>query len=109
MYIYVVVRSDLTVAQQAVQATHAAIKASRSFLPESAIENSPNLVIVNIGSEKELLSLGEELVKLGIRFCLFQEEDLGKENTALATELISGAARRVFRKYKLLYHKLKLE
>ncbi len=99
---YVVVREDLTVPQQAVQACHAAIKASRSFLPETAILNSPNLVVCTIRDEESLKEMLEMVHRSGINACSFQEEDLNGETTAFATELISGEKRRVFRKCRLM-------
>ena len=99
---YAVVRADLSYAQRAVQACHASIKASRSFLPETAILNPPNLVVCTVPDERALKALLEDVHRAGIKACSFQEEDMGGETTAFATELISGDQRRVFRKCPLL-------
>ncbi len=96
------VRSDLSPAQQAVQACHAAIKASRSFLPETAILNPPNLVVCTIADEPSLKAFLEEVNLAGLRACSFQEDDLGGQTTAMATELVSGERRKIFRKLRLL-------
>ena len=105
---YVVVREDLSIAQQAVQACHAAIKASRSFLPDTAILNSPNLVVCTVPDEAALKALMQEVIDAGIMACSFQEEDLGGETTAFATQLVSGKQRRVFRKCPLLHKGMKM-
>lgn len=99
---YVVVREDISHAQQAVQACHAAIKASRSFLPEVAIINSPNLVVCTAPDEAALHAVLEDVHRAGIRAALFREEDMNGEATAFATELVTGSQRRVFRKLPLL-------
>lgn len=96
------VRGDLSAAQQAVQACHASIKASRSFLTESAILNSPNLVICTVPNESVLRQMLEDVNRAGILAASFQEEDLNGETTAFATELISGPQRRIFRKLPLM-------
>jgi len=97
------VRADLSVAQQSVQAVHAGIKAGRSFLPETAILNSPNLVVCTVPDECALRFLLEEVHRRGVMACSFQEEDLNGETTAFATELISGEHRKAFRKCPLLH------
>ena len=97
----------MSVAQQSVQSVHAGIKASRSFLPETAILNSPNLVVCTVENECALKTLLEEVHRRGILACSFQEEDLNNETTAFATELISGEQRKVFRKCPLLHKEMK--
>lgn len=103
---YVVVREDLSIPQQAVQACHAAIKASRSFLPESAILNPPNLVVCVVPDEQALRTMLEQINRQGIRACSFQEDDMGGQTTAFATELIWGETRRAFRRCPLMGRQL---
>lgn len=78
------------------------MKASRSFLPDTAILNSPNLVVCTVPNEAALKDMLETVHRAGIKACSFQEDDLGGETTAFATELVSGEARKVFRKCRLL-------
>jgi hypothetical protein len=99
--VYVIVRADLSFPQQAVQAIHAAMKASRSFLPDLCIVNSPNLVVCTVPDEAALKAFLETVHRAGIRASSFQEEDLDGQTTAFATELIAGEQRRVFRKCQL--------
>lgn len=91
------------------QACHAAIKASRSFLPETAILNSPNLVVCTVPNERELIALLEDVVHQGILACAFQEEDLQGQTTAFATALVSGSQRKAFRKCPLLMRERSLQ
>lgn len=78
------------------------MKAARSFLPETAILNSPNLVVCTIPDEAALKAMLETVHRAGVRACSFQEDDLDGATTAFATELVSGEARKVFRKCRLL-------
>lgn len=95
------VRSDLTIPQQTVQACHAAIKAARDF-PLSVDHPHPNLVVCSVPDEASLLQFCAEVRAAGVRCADFQEEDLDNETTAFATETVSGAQRRIFRKCRLL-------
>lgn len=97
---YVLVRTDLSVAQQAVQATHAAIEATRHYLKPT--DQHPHLVLIQIRSEYKLMQTAMKLEDLGIPFRVFREADRNDEATALATAPITGELRQFFEKYKLL-------
>lgn len=64
--------------------------------------NSPNLVVCTVPNEAALKAMLEDVNRRGILACSFQEDDMGGETTAFATELVSGAQRRVFRKCPLM-------
>ncbi len=83
-----------------VQASHACIEATKAFLPHNL--EHPNLVVIGVENEPELVRCAEKLDDLGVRFHLFVEPDKNNEFTALATEPVSGKTRRVFRDYQLL-------
>jgi len=82
------------------------MKAARSFLPETAILNSPNLVVCTVPNEAALKAMLESVCRAGVLACAFQEADLGNEATAFATELVSGEKRKLFRKCPLLHRKM---
>jgi len=82
------------------------MKAARSFLPETAILNSPNLVVCTVPDERALKVMLETVHRAGVLACAFQEEDLGGETTAFATELVSGDKRKLFRKCPLLHREI---
>jgi hypothetical protein len=96
----VLVRRDLSRAQQAVQACHAAMEAARAFLPPSL--EHPSLVICGIRDGPRLLQCLARLEAAGIRHRAFYEPDLNHQLTAVATEPVAGSQRELFRRYSLL-------
>jgi hypothetical protein len=96
----VLVRTDLSPAQIAVQAVHAAIEASRQFLTPNC--EHPHIVLCGIASEQRLLAAADRLFRRGIRLSLFREPDRGNEATALATEPLSGDPRRELDRFQCL-------
>lgn len=96
---YVLVRRDLTPAQQAVQACHAVLEASK-FLKSD--EEHPHLVLCGVKTEAALFKAIEKLNEQGIKCQWFIEPDIGNQVTALATEPVYGDTRRVFRNYQIL-------
>lgn len=99
-YLYVVVRKDLSLRQQAVQAAHAALEA-KHHLGLSWTEH-PNLVLCGVEDLSQLLQCSASLREAQVEHRLFVEPDQNNEPTALATCLLQGAARRCLRKYPLL-------
>jgi hypothetical protein len=99
-YLYVLVRTDIPFAYQAVQAAHAAIEAARHFLKPN--DDHPHLVLLGVANEERLQCAATYIQQAGINLQHFYEEDLGGELTAIATELVSGRARRIFRPFNLL-------
>ncbi len=59
-------------------------------------------MVCNIADEDSLIAFLREVRRSGVQCADFQEEDLGGQTTAFATELVSGPQRRIFRKLKLL-------
>lgn len=99
-YVYVLVRTDLSFPQIAVQASHAAIEATRRFIPPQS--QHPHLVLLSVPDEQSLLSAYDYFLYNKIDSALFKEPDIGNQATALATELISGKRRRFFSDFNLL-------
>ena len=98
------VRADLSPAQQVVQSAHAILEASRQRLIPADIGH-PHLVICRIADHDELIRESERLRHLGVRFALFAEPDIpdpSARETAMATEPVAVARRRLFRRYRLL-------
>lgn len=96
------VRTDLpSVAYRSVQATHAGIAAAKAgLIPPSGPQ--PSLVVLGVPNENALLAVRDRCQQEGIKCETFQEDDLGKEHTALATEPLGNGKRKVFRDYRLL-------
>ncbi|MEM7356674.1 MAG: hypothetical protein AAF657_38010, partial [Acidobacteriota bacterium] len=72
----------MPLAQQLVQAVHAAIEAGCRF----PLVGHPSLVLCEVRSESALLRAAAELSSAGIGYALFREPDLKHQATALATE-----------------------
>jgi hypothetical protein len=59
-------------------------------------------VVCGVPDERALLEAHQALHKQGVRSTVFVEPDLGNRLTALAAEPVSGARRRLFRRFPLL-------
>lgn len=100
-YMYIVVRTDLSVPQQCVQAGHAILEMTRTCFPN--LTTHPSMVIVGVKNEYQLRKTIQALVEHGkIPFAAFREPDRDNEFTALATVPLSGKDRDFFKKYQLI-------
>lgn len=97
---YVFVRKDLPFSQQVVQVSHACIEATRYFL-DSDTEH-PHLIVLGVNNESKLYQAIQKLNFHGIRHKPFREADRNDEITAVATEIVTGERRSIFKKYQLL-------
>jgi hypothetical protein len=96
-YFYVVVRKDISIADQICQVAHAAAEAGRLFqVPERTF-----LVLLAAADKAELLAMKERMVKHNIRVVMMDEPDDDLGATALATEAIAGDKRNYLRHYKI--------
>ena len=102
-YLYVIVRRDLSLPHQAVQACHAVFEAALTFPPKPP-QVTPNVVYCDVRDEQRLLKFARKLDKEGIRYTLFQEPDIGNQYTALATEIVTDC-RSVFKDLQLVKEK----
>lgn len=82
------------------QAAHAAIESARHFISPDL--EHPSVVILGVKDEKCLQKALDRLQKTEIRYRAFREPDIGNQLTAIASEPVSGEARRHFRQYQLL-------
>lgn len=92
------VRTDLSPAQQIVQACHAAHEAGIHLGDTSSVSS---FVLCSIRDEESLKLAALKLESRGIRHRTFVEPVLDGQVTALATEPVSGAARKAFSSYPL--------
>lgn len=98
-HFYVLVRTDLTIPAQLVQAVHAAYESGRFFsIPGNHIDST---VVCQVPSEQDLIKANEKMRARGIKTILFREPDMGHQATALATEAIDSDLRRYCSNYKL--------
>lgn len=101
---YVIVRTDLSMPQVAVQSCHACIEATKAFEVEK-LQEHPSVIILAAKSEAKLQQIRQFLIANGIRHVHFYEADLNDQLTAIATEPIHGEKRDLFRKFQLIKDK----
>jgi len=80
--LFVVVRSDLTPAQQAVQAAHGV---AEWLLHQTTVWRNETLILKAARSQDHLLVLMGKLAKHQISHIIWREADLNNEVTAIAT------------------------
>jgi hypothetical protein len=101
-YLYVLVRRDLSPAQQTVQAIHAALEFSRHYPPTSV---HPHLVVLGVPGDDALLGTRRSLHEARIGCIGWREPDLNNALTAIAAGPVYGRQRQHFRHYQLLKEK----
>lgn len=96
---YVLVRTDISLAQQLVQVAHAAAEAGRAFYrPEHGIASA---IVLAVPGKAALLAAQAKLVARGVATELFHEPDFGIGDSALATEPLSDEQRKLLRSWPL--------
>jgi len=95
MRLYVLVRSDLTPAQSAVQAGHAV---AEYMLDSSATWKNSTLIYLKVNSLCHLKKWMNKLGSLGVKYISWREPDINNEVTAIAT---TGSSE-IFRNLNLL-------
>ena len=102
-YIYVIVRTDLPIEQQLVQAAHSALEAGREF---SNPTTDSHLILLEAKSQDTLLNISQHIAEHNIKHHLFFEPDDDRGYTSLTTESIhSPELRAVFKKYRMYQFK----
>lgn len=96
---YVLVRTDISLEQQLVQAVHAAAEAGRSFY--SAEHGIASAVLLAVANGQALMSARDRLHAKGVRTELFFEPDFGTGHSALATEPLTVAQRKYLKGFPL--------
>lgn len=97
-FVYVLVRTDIPLADQIVQVGHACLEAGFKYQKPDEIVN---LVVLRIDSEKELLIALEKISVKGINYALFHEPDDQMGFTAACTEPLDATYRREFHDFPL--------
>jgi hypothetical protein len=95
----VLVCGDLSLPQQVCQAVHAAYESALHLGDKS--RGISSVVICSVSDERELLKAEYRLKERGIRSVTFREPDLGNRATALSTEQVDQAARKILSRYPL--------
>ena len=96
--VYVLVRADLPLANQIVQAGHACWEAASRF---AAPGENCALVALSVPSEARLRAAVAALRQRGVQVYLFHEDDFPRGDTAACTEPLDATRRRLLRKFDL--------
>jgi len=96
--VYVLIRTDILLADQIVQVGHACLDAGSSFHQP---DQKSNLVLLSVANEKHLLDSVDRIEAAGIRCVVFHEPDDEMGYTAACTEPVAGIQRRRFQKFQL--------
>ncbi len=98
-YVYVLVRTDISVEQQLVQVGHAALEAGFRF---NAPRETASLIVLAVPDRPALEEASARLSAKGIEHELFHEPDFGMGHSALATRpLAQKSERNLMRRYPL--------
>lgn len=97
-YTYLFVRTDLSIPQLIVQASHAALEAGFRFARPDA---TPHLVLIGVNDQDQLKQTADYLGRHGIEFEMFHEPDYDTGYTSIATKPLFGKERNPLKKYKL--------
>lgn len=81
-YVYVLVREDISLEQQLVQAAHAALEAGFRFQRPA---QTASLIVLSVPDREALGAAAARLARHGIAHHLFFEPDFGMGHSALAT------------------------
>ena len=99
-HFYVLVRTDLPLPQQLVQAVHASHEAGKLHAQGNPYDDRIfSVVVCQVPSEYHLMKAYDRIKNRGIEVSLFREPDIDNQATALATEPVSD--RKFFSKFKL--------
>ena len=98
LYVYVLVRIDLPVADQIVQVGHACLEAGFKFRKAG---ETIHLVVICVESEIRLCTVIEKISLRGIQSVVFHEPDDEMGFTAACTEPLKALYRREFRDFRL--------
>lgn len=90
-YTYILVREDIPLHQQMVQACHAALEAGFAF---DAPALTSSLIVCTVPNQEALLAAQARLTRYGIRSELFFEPDWEMGHSALASEPILDRKKR---------------
>ncbi len=94
-----IIRKDLSIPQQLVQAAHAAHESGLHLCEDKSDINY--LIALGVPDEERLTTFHKKLEDRGIKSILFREPDIGNEATALCTEPICGNGRKMFSRLPL--------
>ncbi len=97
LYYYCFVRTDISLADQICQVSHASVEAGRRFgIPEHC-----NLVLLQVPNQQALLDIQAKCKRNNVEIFLNHEPDDNMGFTAACTTAIMGSTRRLFSSFPL--------
>lgn len=97
--LYVLVRRDIPIAQQLVQAAHAAAEAGRTFY--KAEHGIASLIVLTVPDVRALHAARARIEGKGVQTLLFHEPDYGIGDSALSTEPLLDEQRKYLASWPL--------
>lgn len=97
-YIYILVREDLTLAQQGVQSAHAGMLAVSKY---GGLREDTRLIILKVKDQSHLLEYDKLTESIGLKTAKFWEPDHKTGWSALSTSPMSREKGKIFRKLPL--------
>lgn len=97
-YLYIFVRTDLSIPHQIVQSNHAALHLA---LNHQGIQGVPNIVLIGVPNLKSLLKVERKLMEAQIHYFAWHEPDNDMGFTSIATVPLSGHIRSILSNYRL--------
>lgn len=97
-YVYVFIRTDIPIADQIVQVSHASLEAGSKFLQT---HDSPYVVLIGIKNSEELLDVQDLLNIRNIDYSMFYEPDDNMGYTAICTSPVSRKRKGIFKNFNL--------
>lgn len=94
-YVYILVREDLTLAQQGVQLAHAGMLAVSKH---GGLKEDTRLIVLKVKDQDHLLEYENRSLSEGVNVVKFHEPDYGIGYSALSTAPISRKMGRLFKK-----------
>ena len=98
MYAYTIIRKDLPIQHQLVQACHSALEAGSEFKSPG---NIPHLILLQCENEDHLHEISDYLHSQDIRFHKFFEPDNGMGYSSITTEPLPLERKSLMSQYSL--------
>jgi len=99
-YTYVFIRTDLSLAQQMVQLSHAALEAGKTL--HGSDDPISSIIMLPAKNKAELHEIAQRLERYDIKYTMFKEPDFDMGHSAIATMPIKDMkTRRIMTKYNL--------
>lgn len=104
-YVYLFVRQDMRPEYQLVQTAHAALKMGHHLGDPDLHDVNPDqlyFTVIGVKDSYALVAVEHHLQQIGVKYSVFNEPDIGNEDTAIVTYPVLARERRSLLRYRLL-------